>query len=237
MFFSQEALKAKPKNSFSAAPSLGCATLDQCKNWGPLNWSPFRSPGTSFCQSNIGPLTSRQKHPVQCKNWGPVNWSPFRSPGTSCCHSNIGPLSTKTRCALQRIYRLLVSFNTGCWCAVFFYTYFLNVLFSAVFTKLTQPILMVFKDTFQYKIFPFYWNMKTQIFDVAGLVTCILAFLNYYSLPLSGYRPIDPVCLKVKVFFKCLFLQNTVHVSDSDRRPLCPVEADRPRWLKLPLRC
>ena len=39
MIFYPEALKAKPKNSFYAAPSLGCATLDQCKNCGPVNWS------------------------------------------------------------------------------------------------------------------------------------------------------------------------------------------------------
>ena len=48
-----EALKEKPKNSFSAAPSLGFATLDKCKNYGPVNWSPVRSPGTSCYQSNI----------------------------------------------------------------------------------------------------------------------------------------------------------------------------------------
>ena len=61
--------KAK-KTLFSAAPSLVCATLDQCKNWGPVNWSPVRSPGTSCCQGNIGPLTSRRKHAV---NWIRVN--------------------------------------------------------------------------------------------------------------------------------------------------------------------
>ena len=47
--------KAK-KCPFSAAPSLGCATLEQYKNWGPVNWSPVRSPGTSCCQSNIAEM-------------------------------------------------------------------------------------------------------------------------------------------------------------------------------------
>ena len=31
--------EGQAKNSFSAAPSLGFATLDQCKNWVPVNWS------------------------------------------------------------------------------------------------------------------------------------------------------------------------------------------------------
>ena len=35
MSFYQKALKSKPKNSFSAAPYLGFAPLDQCKNWSP----------------------------------------------------------------------------------------------------------------------------------------------------------------------------------------------------------
>ena len=33
-------IEGQAKNTFSAAPSLGFATLDQCKHWGPVNWSP-----------------------------------------------------------------------------------------------------------------------------------------------------------------------------------------------------
>ena len=38
--FLPRGIEGQAKNSFSAAPSLGFATLDQCKNWGPVNWSP-----------------------------------------------------------------------------------------------------------------------------------------------------------------------------------------------------
>ena len=38
--FLPRGVEGQAKKSFSAASSLGFATLDQCKNWEAVNWSP-----------------------------------------------------------------------------------------------------------------------------------------------------------------------------------------------------
>ena len=65
-FFIQRHWRTSQKNFFSAAPSLGCAHFRPIKALGTSQLVPTRSPGTSCCQSNIGPLSSWQIHTVHC---------------------------------------------------------------------------------------------------------------------------------------------------------------------------
>ena len=49
-------LNGKPKNFFSAAPSLGCANFGPMKALGTSQLVPIKSPGTSCCQIYVCPL-------------------------------------------------------------------------------------------------------------------------------------------------------------------------------------
>ena len=57
MVFYPEVLKAKPKNYFSVAPSLGCATLDQC--------GPLQVDQNTLCSA----ISSRNKDIVEIFLW------------------------------------------------------------------------------------------------------------------------------------------------------------------------
>ena len=49
--FYPEVLKDKTKHFFSAALSLEFSTLDQCKNCGPVNWSPSGHQGLAAARA------------------------------------------------------------------------------------------------------------------------------------------------------------------------------------------